>query len=72
LVEEPALDEPADLLTIPEIKQHVVHDRRDEELGLRSLLERPEALSMLSCEEARSRRGSPKSVKRQPHVLRAA
>jgi hypothetical protein len=39
LVEEPVLDEPADLLAIPEIRQHIVHDPHDDELGLRSLLE---------------------------------
>jgi hypothetical protein len=72
LVEEPALGEPANSLTIPEIKQHVVHDRHDEELGLRSLLERPKALSMRSCEKVRSRRASPRTVKRQRHLRRAA
>lgn len=43
LVEEPVLDEPADLLTIPEIRQHIVHEPHDDEFGLRSLLEAPEA-----------------------------
>jgi hypothetical protein len=41
LVEEPALDEPADLLTIPEIRQHVAHEPHDDELGLRALLVGP-------------------------------
>jgi hypothetical protein len=44
LVEEPALDEPSDILAIPEIRQFVAHDQHDDELGLRSLLERPEAM----------------------------
>lgn len=39
LVEEPVLDEPADLLTIPEIRQHIAHEPHDDELGLRTLLE---------------------------------
>lgn len=43
LVEEPVLDEPADLLTIAEIKQHIAHEPHDDELGLRALLEMPEA-----------------------------
>ncbi len=43
LIEEPALDEPADLLTLPEIRQILGHDPHDDELGLRSLLEAPEA-----------------------------
>jgi hypothetical protein len=45
LVEELSADEPPDLLTIPEIRQYVAHDLRDDELGLWSLTERPEALS---------------------------
>ena len=44
LVEEPALDEPSDILAIPEIRRVVAREWRDEELGLRSLLERPEAM----------------------------
>jgi hypothetical protein len=52
LVEEPVLDEPADLLTIPEIKQHIAHEPHDDELGLRALLEMPEAPpSPWWCEE---------------------
>jgi hypothetical protein len=52
LVEEPALDEPADLLTIAEIKQHIAHELHDDELGLRALLEIPEAPpSPWWCEE---------------------
>ena len=45
LVEEPPIDAPSDLLTIPEVRDHVTHEHHDDELGLRSLLERPEALS---------------------------
>jgi hypothetical protein len=43
LVEEPVLDEPADLLTVPEIRQYVAPEPHDDELGLRTLLEIPEA-----------------------------
>ncbi len=35
----------ADWLFAPEIKRHLVEHRRDDELGLRELLARPEALS---------------------------
>ena len=47
LMEEMVLpDESDDLLrTMPEIRQMVDPDRHDDELGLRSILERPEALS---------------------------
>jgi hypothetical protein len=41
-----SVDDPADLLrTMPEIRQLVDPDRHDDELGLRAMLERPEALS---------------------------
>jgi hypothetical protein len=57
LVEEPVLDEPADFLTIPEVKQHIAHKPDDDELGLRALLEMPEAPpSPWWCEEPRGRR----------------
>jgi hypothetical protein len=36
------VDEPEDLFTIPEIKRELAHEHRDEELGLRGLLEQPE------------------------------
>lgn len=36
------VDEPEDPFTIPEIKRELAHERRDEELGLRGLLEQPE------------------------------
>jgi hypothetical protein len=44
LLEEPPIDEPSELFSIPEIRRHLVRDRRDEDIGLRGLLERPEAL----------------------------
>ena len=52
LIEEASLDDPPDLLTLPEIKQHAAHDLDDEDLGLRRLLERPEALSRSWWREA--------------------
>ena len=47
LTEEPPLDEPSELLTtMPEIRRCLGPQGRDEEeAGLRSVLERPEALS---------------------------
>jgi len=57
LVEEPVLDEPGELLTIPEIKQHIAHEPHDDELGLRALLEIAEAPpSPWWCEEQPRRR----------------
>jgi len=73
LMEDPPIDEPADVLTIPEVKQHVVHDHHDDDLGLRSLLERPETLSKSWWrKEHRLRRASSKTTRRQPATLRAA
>lgn len=46
LMEELPGDEPAELLrTMPEIRQSLDPERTDEEIGLRSILEHPEALS---------------------------
>jgi predicted glycosyltransferase len=46
LMEELPTDDPAELLrTMPEIRQVLDPDRRDEEIGIRSILDRPEALS---------------------------
>jgi hypothetical protein len=75
LEEEPPPDEPADLLrTMPEIRQLVDPDRDDEQLGLRSILERPEALSRVWWRSAHAERHlrTSKSVKRHAGVLRAA
>lgn len=70
-----SLDEPSDLLrTMPEIRQLVAPDRHDDELGLRSILERPEALSKAWWHSAHAERHQRplKGVKRHAHVLRAA
>jgi hypothetical protein len=36
------VDEPEDPFTIPDIKRELMQERRDDELGLRTLLEQPE------------------------------
>ncbi len=75
LDEELPLDEPADVLrTMPEIRQLVDPDRHDDELGLRSVLEHPEALSKAWWHGAHAERHHrrSKSVKRLADVLRAA
>jgi hypothetical protein len=74
LVEEPVLDEPADLLTLPEIKQHIAHEPHDDELGLRALLEMPEAPpSPWWCEERpRHWRASRRSRTGRAGLARAA
>jgi hypothetical protein len=76
LVEEPPIDAPSDLLTIPEVRNHVTHELHDDELGLRSLLERPEALSKSwwRAEHGRKRRlrVSLKAARRSRDVLHAA
>jgi hypothetical protein len=36
------MDEPEDPFTIPDISRELAHEHRDEELGLRGLLEQPE------------------------------
>jgi hypothetical protein len=74
LVEEPMLDEPPDLLTIPEIKQHVAHEPHDDELGLRALLEMPEAPpSPWWCDEQpRERRGARRGRRSRAGLATAA
>jgi hypothetical protein len=76
LVEGPPIDAPSDLLTIPEVRNHVTHELRDDELGLRSLLERPEALSKSWWRAQHERRLRaplpPKTARRRRDVLHAA
>jgi hypothetical protein len=70
--EELPLDEPADVLsTMPEIRQRVDPDQNDDELGLRSILERPEALYEAWRQSAHVERPH-RSSKRSANVLRAA
>jgi hypothetical protein len=67
-IEEPTIDEVSDLLrTLPEIRRSVALGPREEEGGLRSLLEQPEALL-----RARWRSAGTRSKRRAAHVLRAA
>jgi hypothetical protein len=42
LLMDDLLDEPEDPFSIPEIERELAHAHRDEELGLRALLEQPE------------------------------
>jgi hypothetical protein len=73
--EDLPVDEPADvLLTMPSIRQLFDPDRDDEELGLRSILERPEVLSRAwrHCTHDERYQGTSKSAKRHIGVLRAA
>ena len=73
LVEEPVLDEPADLLTtIPELRHHIAHEPHDDDLGLRALLEMPEAPpSPWWCED-RDRRAARRGRKSRASLPTAA
>ena len=73
LVEEPVLDEPADLL-FPQIKLHIGHDPHDDELGLRALLEMPDAppAAWWGEEPARDRRAGRRSRRRRSGLATAA
>jgi hypothetical protein len=44
---EDAVEEPSEPLALPVVRHHVAHDLHDDELGIRSLLEHPEALPTL-------------------------
>jgi hypothetical protein len=75
LEDELPLDEPADvLLTMQEVRQLFDPDRSDEELGLRSILEQPEALAEAWRRSAHVERHQRilKSAKRPIDALRAA
>jgi hypothetical protein len=74
LMEELPIDEPSELLnTMPEIRQYLDPDRRDEEGGLRSILERPEALSKAWWRHANPHERRTSKAKRRPvTTLRAA
>ena len=67
-IEEPTIDAVSDLLrTLPEIRRSVALSPREEEGGLRALLERPEALP-----SARWRSAGTRSKRRAARVLHAA
>jgi predicted glycosyltransferase len=71
LMEELPVEEPSELLrTMPEIRQYL-EPERTEEVGLRSILERPEALSKAWC-HANTRRRTYKGKRHRSTVLRAA
>jgi predicted glycosyltransferase len=73
LTEELPTEEPAELLrALPEIRQYFGPDQPEEEVGLRSILERPEALSKAWWREETTQRRRAKHRKRHSHVLRAA
>ena len=72
MAEELPIDEPADVLrAMPEIRQRVDVDPGDEELGLRSILERPEALSQAWRHSAHAERPH-RTSKRPASALHAA
>jgi hypothetical protein len=66
LTDETFADESVDLLSLPQIKQHIAHDLDDEELGLRSLLDRPSLAPQTLWDDHEPR------AKRASHVRRAA
>jgi hypothetical protein len=73
--EELPVDEPVDvLLTMPEIRQLVDPHHDDGELRLRSILERPDALSKAwrQSMHAEPHQRTLKSAKRHVGVVRAA
>lgn len=55
-----AEEEPSELLkALPEIRQEIGPEPADDDLGLRSLLERPEALAHAWWRDQASRSGGP-------------
>ncbi len=73
LMEDELPDEPTELFwAMPEIRLLADPERNDEDLGLRSILEDPEALSKAWRRSASGRRhGAPRNA-RHGDVLRAA
>jgi hypothetical protein len=73
LTEELSIDEPSELLrAMPELRQYVRADHPDDDFGLRSILEHPEALSKAWWRHGSGRKRHASHAKRHPHVLRAA
>jgi hypothetical protein len=57
-MDEAAVDDPAELLRLlPEIRHELAPEPADDDLGLRSLLERPEAFAHTWWREQASRSG---------------
>jgi hypothetical protein len=71
LLEEPPIDEPSELFSIPEIRRHIARDRLEDDVGLRALLERPDALSNAWCRGSSKRKRRLKSAKHPSDGLRA-
>jgi hypothetical protein len=63
--EEP-IDEPTEILSIPEVRHYFAHDHHDDELGLRSLHERPEALPDAAVRRERPGEGAHRRRRRAP------
>ena len=73
LVEELEADEPSDLLrTMPELRQYAAAPLDEEEVGLRSLLDVPEAQSKAWWRNANARKRHTATNMKRPHALRAA
>ena len=67
-LDEEAVDEPSELLrALPEISQYVAPEPPEDDLGLRSLLERPEAFAHVWWRDQASRSGRTTRPTR-PHV----
>jgi hypothetical protein len=49
LLEDPSIDEPSELFSMPEIREYLVRSRLEDEVGLRALFDRPEVLNRLSA-----------------------
>lgn len=71
-MEEPSVEDPSELLTtMPELRHYLApHD--DGELGLRSVLERPDALSRAWWRDANTRRRTHRRKRRGVAILHAA
>lgn len=69
--EDAPLEEPSDLLkTMPEIRQYLDPEPRSVDVGIRSVLESPEALSKAWWRSKGKRR--PRSTRRRARMLDAA
>ncbi len=72
-VEDVPSEEPSDLLRVmPEIRQSVENEPHDDELGLRSVLERPEVLSKAWRRKEITRKRRVTRGSRHANLLRAA
>ncbi len=67
LVEDTPADDPTDVLSFAEVRNHLARELNDDELGLRSLLECPEVLRP----RTRRARPRPRAGKRQASATAA-